>query len=273
MGINIHTNVSSLNAQRHLGKTTVGLTRSVEHLASGYRINRASDDAAGLAITEEMMADLRSIHQASRNANDAVSMVQTAEGAMDDISGMLHRLRELAMQSASDGVNDTQRGYINTEVGELLEEIDRIAGDSEYNGTALLDGTLSASFQVGLDTGDTIDVELATAMDTTGLTINAIDMSTKAGADSALASIDTALQTISGTRAELGAKENRLDVVHNNLDVRYENLASARARIREVDIAAGMAEMTKYQILLQAGTSMTSQANSIPQVALSLLGQ
>jgi flagellin len=271
MAINIHTNVSSLTAQRHLGTTASGLAKSVEKLSSGFRINRAADDAAGLAISEEMKGDLRSLQQAKRNANDAVSLVQTAEGAMDDIGNMLHRMRELAMQSASDGVTDTQRGYIDTEVDELLAEIDRIAGDTEYNGTALLDGTLDADFQVGLDSGDTINVALATAMDSTGLAINAVDLSTKAGADGALATIDTAVSTLSETRAELGAKENRLDVVQNNISITHENLSAANARIRETDVASEMANMTKHQILMQAGTAMLAQANSLPQVALSLL--
>jgi len=270
--INIHTNTSSLSAQRHLTNNSVSMQRNIEKLSSGFRINRASDDAAGLAISEEMRADLRSLQQANRNASDAVSMIQTAETSMGEMTNILSRMRELAMQSASDGINDTQRGYVESEASELRAEIDRMVQVAEYNGVPLIDGTLSATFQVGLDSGDTIDLVIATDLDTTGLGVDAVDLSTRAGADAALAAIDTALETVSGFRAELGAKENRISTIQTNLSVMYETLSASNARIREVDVANEMAGFTKNQILVQASTSMLAQANSYPEVALSLLG-
>ncbi|MFT4704588.1 MAG: flagellin [Bradymonadia bacterium] len=270
--ISINTNITSLQAQRALGNNSNAVNKSVQALSSGFRINSASDDAAGLAISETMGADLRGMSQARRNANDAVSMVQTAEASMGDIGSILGRLRELAVQSASDGVTDTQRGYINTESTELIAEIDRIAGDVEYNGTALLDGTLSATFQIGLDSGDSIVVDQGTALDGAGLGVDAIDLSTRTDASDALADIDTAIESVSGFRATFGAKANRMDYVSNNLSVQYENLSAAQGRIRDVDVASEMASLTKNQILVQASTAMLSQANAAPQIALSLLG-
>ena len=270
--INIHTNTSSLSAQRHLTTNSSSMQRNIERLSSGFRINRASDDAAGLAISEEMRADLRSLQQANRNASDAVSLIQTAETSMGEMTNILSRMRELAMQSASDGINDTQRGYVELEATELRAEIDRMVQVAEYNGVPLIDGTLSATFQVGLDSGDTIDLVIATDLDTTGLGVDGVDLSTQAGADAALAAIDTALETVSGFRAELGAKENRISTIQTNLSVMYETLSASNARIREVDVASEMAGFTKNQILVQASTSMLAQANSYPEVALSLLG-
>jgi flagellin len=270
--INIHTNTSSLSAQRHLTTNSSSMQRNIERLSSGFRINRASDDAAGLAISEEMRADLRSLQQANRNASDAVSLIQTAETSMGEMTNILSRMRELAMQSASDGINDTQRGYVELEATELRAEIDRMVQVAEYNGVPLIDGTLSATFQVGLDSGDTIDLVIGTDLDTTGLGVDGVDLSTQAGADAALAAIDTALETVSGFRAELGAKENRISTIQTNLSVMYETLSASNARIREVDVASEMAGFTKNQILVQASTSMLAQANSYPEVALSLLG-
>lgn len=272
MAVNIHTNFTSLQAQRFLNVNASNQAKNVQRLSSGFRINSAADDAAGLAISEEMKSDIRSYGQAARNASDAVSMVQTAESSMQDVSNILGRLRELAMQGSSDGVNDTQRGYIDTEKTELLAEIDRIAGDTEYNGMSLLDGTLNATFQVGLDSGDTISVTQGTALSTTGMSINTLDFTTRAGADAALAAIDTAIEDVSGFRASFGATSNRLDYIQNAISVQSENLTAANGRIRDVDVASEMASFTKNQILVQASTSMLAQANSFPQTALSLLG-
>lgn len=272
MAINIQTNTLSLSAQRSLSNNSAAVAKSVQALSTGFRINSAADDAAGLAISETMKADIRGLQQASRNANDAISMVQTAESSMDDIGNILGRLRELAVQASSDGVSDTQRGYIDTEKTELLAEIDRIAGAAEYNGTALLDGSLSATFQVGLDAGDTIVVDQGTALDSSGLGVDGLDFSGRAAASGGLADIDTAIEDLSGFRASFGAKANRMDYVSNNLSVQVENLSAANGRIRDVDVAAEMASLTKNQILVQASTSMLAQANSSPQVALSLLG-
>lgn len=272
--INIHTNTSSITAQRYLNNNSLSMQGNIEKLSSGFRINRASDDAAGLAISEEMRADIRSLQQANRNASDAVSMIQTAETSMGEMSNILARMRELAMQSASDGINDTQRSYVELEAAELRDEIDRMVSVAEYNGIPLIDGTLSATFQVGLDAGDTIDLTIGTDLDTTGLGVDAanVDLSSQTGAVNALAAIDTAIETVSGFRAELGAKENRIGTIQTNLSVMYETLSASNARIREVDVATEMASFTKNQILVQASTSMLAQANSYPEVALSLLG-
>lgn len=270
--LNLHTNMSSISAQRYLNNNSTAMQDNISKLSSGFRINKASDDAAGLAISEEMRADIRSLKQASRNASDAVSLIQTSEASMGEITNMLSRMRELAMQAASDGINDTQRGYVNIEVNELVAEIDRIAGSAEYNGIPLLDGTLSATFQVGLDSGDTINFAVGTSLDSTGLGVNGIDLTTQATADAALADLDTAIESISSFRATLGAKENRINTVMSAISASSEALQAANSRIREVDVATEMADFTKNQILVQASTSMLAQANSYPEAALSLLG-
>ncbi|MCA9563714.1 MAG: flagellin FliC [Myxococcales bacterium] len=274
MAIQVHTNVTSLAVQRALGATQSNLAESVAKLSTGFRINSASDDAAGLAISEEFKSNIRSLQQASRNGNDAVSLLQTMDGALNETTDILSRMRELAMQSSSDGVNDTQRGYIQVEITELQNELDRMVSVAEYNGTSLLDGTLNADFQIGLDAGETLSLTLGTPVDSAGLGVDAanFDVSTKAGASAALALADTALQSVAGVRAEIGGKLNRVDHVLNTLNVQIETLSAANGRIRDVDVAAETARMTKNQILVQAGTSMLAQANSMPQVALSLLG-
>lgn len=273
MAINVHTNVGSLNTQRSLATSQMKLARSVEKLSSGFRINKAADDAAGMAISEQMSADIRSLKQASRNANDATSLLQTAEGGLVEVANILGRMRELAIESASDGVNDTQRGFINTEIVQLQEEIDRIVDVADYNETALLDGTMDVDIQIGLDDGDILNIAIAQDHDSAGLGVDAgnVDMSTKAGAVSSLQAIDQAIETVSTTRATLGAKQNRVDHIVNNLSIQHENLSAANSRIKEVDVAEEMATLTKNQILVQAGVSMLSQANSSPQVALNLL--
>ena len=274
MSVSIHTNSISSTAQRNLSNTQSAVGKSMEALSSGFRINKAADDAAGLAITETMNADVRSMHQASRNANDAVSLIQTAESAMDEVGGILGRMRELAVQAASDGVNDTQRGYINKEIVELQSEVDRITDVTEFNGTALLDGTLDADFQVGLDKGDTFGVAVGQSFTAAGLGVDALNVSlaSRAGAEDSLAKIDAAISTVVDTRATLGAKQNRLDTVVSNLSSSAQNLEAASGRIKDVDVASEMASFTKSQVLQQAGTSMLAQANSRPQLALSLLG-
>jgi flagellin len=273
----LQTNVSSMSAQRHLGKTSRALNSNIAKLSSGFRINSAADDAAGLAISEEMKADIRSLGQAERNANDAISMLQTAEGAMGEIHGVLGRMRELAVQAASDGINDTQRGHLDTEFQELEAEIDRIAGVSKYNGNNLLDGTMSATFQVGADSGETLSVSIGQDFQSTALgdgttTLSATDLTNRTNADASLAAIDGAISQVSSSRASIGASQNRLEVTIDNLSVTRENLSAANSRIRDTDVASEMASMTKNQILMQAGTSMLAQANSMPQTALGLLG-
>nr|WP_281285835.1 flagellin [Persicimonas caeni] len=275
----LQTNVSSMSAQRHLGKTSRALNSNIAKLSSGFRINSAADDAAGLAISEEMKADIRSLAQAERNSNDAISMIQTAEGAMGEIHGVLGRMRELAVQASSDGINDTQRGHLDTEFQELEAEIDRIAGVTKYNGNALLDGTMAATFQVGADSGETLSVSITQDFSAAGLgttpgtsDLSTVDLTSRTNADASLAEIDAAISQVSSSRASVGATQNRLEVTIDNLSVTRENLSAANSRIRDTDVASEMASMTKNQILMQAGTSMLAQANSMPQTALGLLG-
>ena len=282
MAISIHTNSTSTVAQRQLGKIQSNLAKSMNALSSGYRINSAADDAAGMAVSQTMDNNVMSFHAASRNSNDAISMIQTAESALDELQGMIVRMRELAIQSASDGIDDTQRGYVNKEVVELQSEIDRISGVTKFNGTSLLDGNLRAVFQVGLNKGDTFGIDITAHTDGTtalgftvaglGIDATAVNLSTRAGAENALAALDAGFATIINTRATLGAKENRLDSVINNLSTSAQNLAAASGRIKDVDVASEMANLTKNQVLQQVSTSMLTQANSSPQIALALLG-
>lgn len=274
MAFTILTNTSSLNAQRNLTKTQNALGTSMSRLSSGMRINRAADDAAGLAISENMRADIRSMGQAERNANDGVSLLQTAEGGMNEVSGILTRMRELAMQSSTDTVGNTERGYAQQEFAALSAEITRISEVTNFNGTKLLDGSASSiQFQVGVDntTNDSLTASIA-AMDATTLGVGAIDISTKAGAQGALGTIDTAIQNVSGARAGIGALENRLQVTISNLGTARENTSAANSRIRDADIAEESAGLTRSNILMQAGVSVLAQANQLPSMALSLLG-
>ena len=277
MAISIQTNVSSLNAQRNLQSTQGALESSLAKLSSGYRITKAGDDAAGLGISENLRAQIRSINQAQRNAFDGVSVVQTAEGALNETSNILIRMREIAMQSASDGVSDTERGYLQTEFDNLRSEIARIAASTEFNNQMLLNGALSATtsaldFQVGIrnTANDRLSVNVGAAT-STALGINAETLGTKTDARAALAKIDTAISTVSDIRSKLGAYGNRLNSTIANLAVASENLSAANSRIRDVDVASETSNMTRAQILLQAGTAVLAQANSVPQVALTLL--
>jgi len=266
-------------AQRHLNSTNKSLQGNIEKLSSGFRINSAADDAAGLAVSEEMKSDIRSLGQASRNANDAVSMVQTAEGSLGQVHDILGRMRELSVQANSDGINDEQRAHVNTEFQALVAEIGDISSQTKFNGTSLLDGTLSANFQVGIESTDTLNIAVGQSFaavdleDATGTNnLAGVNLSTTAGAADAMAVLDNAISVVSETRAGLGASQNRLESKIENLSVAGENLSAANSRIRDVDVASEMASMTKNQILMQAGSSMLSQANSLPQTALSLLG-
>lgn len=277
--IGVQTNVPSLNAQRHLNSTSNALQGNIAKLSSGFRINSAADDAAGLAVSEEMKSDIRSLGQASRNANDAVSMVQTAEGALGQVHNILGRMKELSVQANSDGINDTQRAHIDTEFQELVAEIDDIASTTSFNGNDLLDGSYSGTFQVGVEATDTLTIGItqgfaAADLEDSGGTTNlgAVDLSTTTNAVTAMGVIDNAISVVSEQRASLGASQNRLEMKIENLSVTRENLEAANSRIRDVDVASEMASMTKNQILMQAGASMLAQANSGPQIALSLLG-
>ncbi len=280
MAISIVTNVGSLNAQRNLNRTQTSQARNLARLSSGLRINQASDDAAGLAISEKLSSQVRSLSQAQRNANDAVSLLQTAEGAMNETSGLLIRMRELSVQSANDTVGSTERAFLQNELGDLRDEVNRIAEVTEFNGTKLIDGTATGlTFQVGINntTNDRINVAIndmhAAALGTsTAASLGAVNIGTITGAQNALSVLDDAITDVSAGRAELGAVQNRMSVSIQNLATAGENLAAANSRIRDADIAQESAALTKNSILMQAGVSVLAQANQQPALALSLLG-
>lgn len=275
MGLRINSNVEALNAHRHLSIISSQLAKSMERLASGLRINRASDDAAGLAISEKILAQVKGLDQAVRNAQDAISLVQTAEGALQETHGILQRLRELAVQAANGTLTDQDRDAIQKEVDNLLAEIDRIALTTEFNTNPLLGGTLTTdttfTFHVGAGSLHYIQLDIGAA-NTAALEINGLGVTTAALAQSAIASLDNAIKLVSGNRANLGAMQNRLEHTIANLGVASENLQAANSRIRDVDMAAEMMTYTKLQILQQAGTAMLAQANLAPQAVLKLLG-
>ncbi len=276
MGLRINTNVPSLSAQRSLGINTRNLNDNLRKLSSGERITRSGDDAAGLAISENLKAQIRGMRQAKRNAGDAVSLLQTAEGGMNEISNIIIRLRELSVQAASDTVGATERGYSDIEFQNLKEEIDRISKSTEFNGIKLLDGSGGKlEFQVGTKNDPILDrlqydgSRADASLKALGLEIDGV--STKEGAQNALMKLDNALVQINGTRANFGALQNRLQSTQNNLEISDENLSAANSRIRDVDVASETADMTKNNILLQAGISVLSQANQAPNTALKLL--
>lgn len=275
MGLRISTNVQSLAAQRNLLINTNNQKSSLEKLASGSRITRASDDAAGLAIAERMKGQIRSIRQATRNANDGVSMIQTAEGGMAEVANILVRFRELSIQGASDTVGDVERGFMDKEVQQLKAEIDRIAVNTEFNGKKLLNGEGDTlDFQIGMNNTDSdrfqFDVQ-KTNITSAALGIEGVAVGEKAMSQENLSVVDEALQRLSGNRAELGALQNRLSSAINNLTVYDENLSAARSRIADVDIASETSELTKQNILTSAGVSVLSQANQNSMSALKLL--
>lgn len=278
MGLRINTNTASLNAQRNLMGTKLGLDKSLERLSSGYRINRAGDDAAGLAISENLRAQIRGLKQASRNASDGVSLVQVAEGSLNEISSILIRLRELAVQAASDTIGPVERQFLNVEYDQLVSEIDRIADGTEFNGTQLLSGTGSIlDFQVGTRNDPNIDrlsfdASKADA-NSAALGVNLTSVADKASAQNTLSAIDQAIVSVSAMRADFGAVQNRLQSTISNLAVSVENMSAANSRIRDVDVAEETAEMTRNNILLNAGTSVLAQANQNAQTALGLLNK
>lgn len=278
MGLRINTNTASLNAQRNLMGTKLGLDKSLERLSSGFRINRAGDDAAGLAISENLRAQIRGLKQASRNAQDGVSLVQVAEGGLNEISSIMIRLRELAVQAASDTIGPVERQFLNVEYDQLVSEIDRIADGTEFNGTQLLSGTGSIlDFQVGTRNDPNIDrlsfdASKADA-NSAALGINLTSVADKASAQNSLSAIDSAIVSVSAMRADFGAIQNRLQSTIGNLAVSVENLSAANSRIRDVDVAEETAELTRNNILLNAGTSVLAQANQTANTALSLLNK
>jgi flagellin len=277
MGLRINTNVLSLAAQRSLGVNNSKQQQTLERLSSGSRINKAADDAAGLAISEKMKAQIRGLQQAERNAGDGISMIQTAEGGLNEVSNILTRLRELSMQSASDTVNDTERGFTNLEYQNLKAEIDRISQVTEFNGNKLLDGSRgSYDIQIGINNDsfqDRIQFDAeAIQAGTASLGVGEVDISSKGGAQESLAVLDSAIEMVSGKRAELGAKQNRLNSTMNNLEVFTENLSAANSRIRDTEFAEETAKNTKLNILNNAGASVLAQANSQGAAALKLIG-
>jgi len=276
MGLRINTNTQSIAAQRNLGLNLAGQQASVEKLASGSRIVRAADDAAGLAISEKMKASIRSIRQDTRNANDGISMIQTAEGGMNEIGNILTRFRELSIQASSDTISDTERGFIDKEVGQLRSEVDRIAKSTEFNGKKLLSGEGDKmDIQIGQNNrADQDRLTFSPSMidaTTDHLGISGISVASKEQAQENLDKVDHAIQTLSGNRATLGAFQNRLQSSVNNLGTYDENLSAANSRIRDVDMASETAKMTQQNILTQASTAVLSQANSNSSLALKLL--
>jgi len=266
----INTNVGAMNAQRNLTANNVGLNKTMEKLSSGFRINRAADDAAGLAISENMRFQINGMKQAQRNANDGISLIQTAEGALTEVHAMLQRINVLANQSKNGIYASTDRKKIELEVKQLLQEISAIAKGTQFNGISLLNKTEKVTFQVGVN-GTTIDVSRGN-MDLATLEIDDLSVSTFDKAKAAISAVSKAIETVSKQRATFGAVQNRLEHTINNLGVNIENLSAAHSRIRDADMASEMTSFTKSQILVQAGTAMLAQANSVPQNVLRLLG-
>ncbi|HHV93876.1 MAG TPA: flagellin [Firmicutes bacterium] len=272
----IMNNIMALNAHRQLAINQNAAAKSMEKLSSGLRINRAGDDAAGLAISEKMRGQIRGLRQAARNAQDGISLIQTAEGALNESHAILQRMRELAVQSANDTNTNVDRAELQKEVEQLIEELDRIAQNTEFNTQILLDGTFRGKvIHIGANSGQTLTIDIED-MSASGLAVDGIDISSQDGdgdgADSAITTIDTAIEKLSSERAKLGAWQNRLEHTIANLNNTAENLQAAESRIRDVDMAEEMMTFTKYQILQQASTAILAQANLAPQSVLQLLG-
>lgn len=279
MAISMLTNATSLNAQNNLSNTQSALAKSIGRLSSGMRINNASDDAAGLGISQSLQANIRSIGQAQRNTNDAISMSQVAEGGMSQMQGIVSRMRELAVESANATLGTTERGYVQTEFKQLSAEIDRIGSVTDFNGQKLLDGSASTglTFQVGIQNtaNDRLSMSItklsASTLGSTSMHLASATLSTAAGAQTAIAVFDRAIKQLSTARANVGAVQNRMQVTIANLASSSENLTAANSRITDVDIAAETSQMTQRNILSQAGIAVLAQANQLPSAALSLL--
>ncbi len=277
MGLRINTNVSSIAAQRALSATKLNLDNNLRKMSSGERITRAADDAAGLAISEKLKGHIRGLRQAKRNSDDGISLIQTAEGGLNEVSNIVIRLRELAVQAASDTVGDTERKFSDIEFQNLKDEIQRISKSSEFNGRNLLDGTGGVvEIQVGIHNDPTNDrikydsVEIDSTLETLGITGETIG--NKEGAQLSLAKLDEALVRINSNRANLGALQNRLQTASNSLAITEENFSAANSRIRDVDVASETADLAKNNILTQAGVSVLAQANQATNMALKLIG-
>lgn len=277
MGMRVSTNIAAINAQRNLVGSQQNISDSLAKLASGSRINKAADDAAGLAISEGLKAQIRSARQANRNANDGISMVQTAEGGLNEIGNIIVRMRELGIQAASDTVGENERGFIDKEIQQLKSEMERISKVTTWGRTKLLDGTTPTfDFQVGLyndDFEDRISFDASKNVATLdALGLDGLDYTSKEGAQSALESLDNAQVNVNSMRSDLGALQNRLLSTTNNLLIAEENMSAANSRIRDTDVAEASAELTRNNILLQTSTASLAQANQKNGIALSLIG-
>ncbi len=277
MGMRISTNVAALNAQKNLYMTGINANKSMARLASGFRINQAADDAAGLAISENLKGQIRGLRQANRNANDGISLVQIAEGSLNEVSNMLIRLRELGVQGASDTLGDTERQFLDAEYQQLKSEIQRVTESTQFNGYDLLNGTGGIlDIQVGVNNDpfkDRISFNAGAANSTLeALGMMAESVATKEGSQQSLSTLDTAMTSINSIRANFGAMQNRLQSTSNNLLIYDENMSAANSRIRDTDVASETTEMIRNNILMQAGVSILGQANQQNQLALKLLG-
>jgi flagellin len=267
MGLRIQNNVEALGAHRALLESNDKLAKSMERLSSGYRVNRAADDAAGLAISERMRSQIRGVAQATRNAQDGISLVQTAEGSLDEVHSMLQRIRELAVQYKNGSLSNNDRAALQSEVNQLASEIERIGSSAEFNGIKVLNGAVMLTFQIGANDSDAVSVSTLSLGSAVGSAVFALSSSQNTD----LAQIDSAIDAVSQQRSTFGAIQNRFEHLMNGLSVYHENLVASESRIRDVDMAEEMVAMTKFQILQQAGTSMLAQANQMPQSVLSLL--
>ena len=268
----VQHNLSAMNTNRQMGVVTSALQKSTEKLSSGYKINRAGDDAAGLSISEKMRSQIRGLNKASDNAQDGISLIQVAEGALNETHSILQRMNELATQAANDTNTSVDRQSIKDEIKQLNEELDRISSTTQFNKQDLLTGGFSGKLQVGALEGQTMDVKISLAVSAKGLKVSAVEVSTNVKAGAAMKSIQDAIESVSKQRSKLGAIQNRLEHTINNLDTNAENTQAAESRIRDTDMADEMVQYSKNNILSQAGQSMLAQANQQTQGVLSLLG-
>jgi flagellin len=270
----VQSNVASMRAQRHVGANQTTLNKTLQRLSSGFRINGAQDDAAGLGVSERLRAQVRGMAVASKNAADGFNIVQAAEGAMGEVADILQRLREIAVQSATDGITATEQGYLDKEFQGLLGEVDRLSDATKYNGQKLMTGTFTGKkIQVGADSGADFQITVSIAkVDTSSLSLSVATVSTLAKANTAIGNLDTAINFLNNARAKLGALMSNLQTAGNHVDVMRENLAASESRIRDTDIAQETSQFARSQVLMQAGVSMLAQANAQPQIALRLLG-
>jgi len=273
MALRVNTNVSALNVHRNLVATDFELSKVLEKMASGLRINRAADDSAGLAVSEKLRAQVRGLQVSTDNAQHAISLVQTAEGALNEVHGILQRLRELAVQAANDHLTDDDRSKIQQEVNNLLSQIDYIGSNTQFNTKKLLSGAYASTaltFQVGANTGEVAALTIAT-VNATALTINGLSVATLGAAANAIASVDQAIGFVTDLRAKLGAFQNRLERIVSNNQIASENQAAAESRIRDMDMAKAVIDMVRLQVLQQTGVASLAQANALPQSVLALL--